>query len=153
MQKATPFLMFDGPLDEPLALYRSLFPDMEVRTPGGRLEEESVQSAEWTMGGQTFMGFNGGPHFRFSEAFSIYVDCADQADVDRYWNRILEAGGTPTQCGWIRDPYGLSWQIVPRRFRELAADPDPRRAQAVIDAMLKMVKLDVADLERAWAEA
>jgi predicted 3-demethylubiquinone-9 3-methyltransferase (glyoxalase superfamily) len=99
------------------------------------------------------MGYNGGPHFAFSEGFSLYVDCKDQDEVDRYWDRLVKAGARPTQCGWITDQFGLSWQIVPRRFVELISGKDPRKVKAVIGAMLKMVKLDVAALERAYEEA
>lgn len=105
------------------------------------------------MGGQVFMGYNGGPYFSFSEGVSFYVDCADQAEVDDYWNKFVKAGASPTQCGWIKDPFGLSWQIVPRRFTELIGDRDANKVKAVMDAMMKMVKLDVAELERAYNEA
>jgi predicted 3-demethylubiquinone-9 3-methyltransferase (glyoxalase superfamily) len=99
------------------------------------------------------MGFNGGPHFKFSDGFSLYVDCEDQAEVDEYWDKLVAAGATPTQCGWINDPFGIAWQIVPRRFMQLVGDKDPNKVQAVMDAMLKMVKLDVAALEEAYQDA
>ena len=88
-----------------------------------------------------------------SEGVSLYVDCADQDEVDEYWDKLVKAGAKPMQCGWIKDPFGLSWQIVPRRFTELIRDSNPRRVKAVIDAMMKMVKLEVAELERAYEEA
>ena len=112
-----------------------------------------MTSAEFVVGGQCFMGFNGGPHFSFSEGVSMFVDCEGQREVDEYWNAFVAAGGEPTQCGWIKDPFGLSWQIVPRRFMELLADSNSAKVQAVIAAMMTMVKLDVADLERAYDEA
>ena len=99
------------------------------------------------------MAFNGGPYFSFSEAISLFVDCEDQVEVDLYWDKIVAAGGKPTQCGWIKDPFGVSWQIVPRRFMELIGDKDARKVQAVMAAMMKMVKLDVAALEKAYADA
>jgi predicted 3-demethylubiquinone-9 3-methyltransferase (glyoxalase superfamily) len=99
------------------------------------------------------MGYNGGSYFSFSEGVSLYVDCADQDEVDDYWDRLVKAGATPTQCGWIKDPFGLSWQIVPRRFTELIGDRDPAKVKAVMKAMMTMVKLDVAELERAYNEA
>ena len=105
------------------------------------------------MGGQRFLGFNGGPYFHFSEGFSLFVDCEDQAEVDRYWDALVQAGAEPSRCGWITDPFGLSWQIVPRRFVELVRDGDPKKVQAVVAAMMTMSKLDVAGLERAYAEA
>jgi predicted 3-demethylubiquinone-9 3-methyltransferase (glyoxalase superfamily) len=112
-----------------------------------------VMSAEFVVGGQVIKGFNGGPQFKFSEAFSLFVDCEDQTEVDRYWNALLEAGAKPTRCGWIDDPWGVSWQIIPKRLTELMADRNPNKAKAVVDAMMKMVKLDVAELERAYESA
>lgn len=99
------------------------------------------------------MGYNGGPHFTFSQGFSLFVDCEDQAEVDRYWDALVKAGAKPIQCGWIEDPFGLTWQIVPRRFMQLIRDRDPEKVQAVMKAMMTMVKLDVATLERAHREA
>lgn len=153
MPKVTPFLMFDGRLEEAIAFYTATFPGSEVIELGCAGGDGPLRSAEFVVGDQRFMGFDGGPHFAFSEGFSLYVDCEDQAEVDRYWDAIIAAGGTPTMCGWIKDPFGLSWQIVPRRFAELVADEDPRKVKAVVDAMMKMVKLDVAALERAYEEA
>lgn len=153
MSKVTPFLMFNDQLDAALEFYTATFPDSEVLQVSRAGGDGPVQSAEFVVGGQPFKAFNGGAHFSFSEGVSLYVDCADQAEVDRYWDAILAAGGTAVQCGWIRDPFGLSWQIVPRRFVELIGDPDPAKAEAVRDAMLKMVKLDVAGLEEAHAAA
>jgi predicted 3-demethylubiquinone-9 3-methyltransferase (glyoxalase superfamily) len=151
MSKVTPFLMFDGQLEQAIEVYRTILPGFELKQSARAGKEGPLQSAEFVLGGQTFKAFNGGPHFSFSEGFSVYVDCVDQAEVDEYWEKIVAAGGTPTACGWIKDPFGLSWQIVPRRFVELIADPDPQRVQAVIAAMLKMEKLDVAGLEAAYA--
>ena len=99
------------------------------------------------------MGYNGGPHFTFSEGFSLYVDCEDQDEVDEYWDKLVRAGAKPTQCGWITDPFGISWQIVPRRFMELISDKNPKKVRAVMEAMMKMVKLDVAALEEAYVKA
>ena len=153
MGQVTPFMMFSERLDEAIALYSRIFPDAEVRSMGRKGPDGPVLSAEFVIGGQVIRAFEGGPYFQFSEGFSLYVDCADQAEVDRFWEAFMEAGSTPSQCGWLTDPFGVSWQIVPRRFAELIGDPDPGKVQAVTDAMLKMVKLDVAELERAWAEA
>lgn len=153
MSKVTPFLMFSTQLDDALKFYESLFPDLELQQVARAGENGPVQSAEFVMGGQAFKAFNGGPHFAFSEGVSLFVDCADQGEVDRFWNTFLEAGGTPTQCGWINDPFGLSWQIVPRRFVELIGDPDPKKVKAVTEAMMTMQKLDVAELERAYDQA
>ena len=153
MTKVTPFLMFDGRLEAAMAFYTATFPDSQVKSIARTGKDGPIASAEFVVGGQVFMGYNGGPYFSFSEGFSLYVDCVDQAEVDEYWGKLLEAGATPTACGWIKDPYGLSWQIVPRRFMELIRDEDPKRVKAVMDAMMEMVKLDVAALERAYDEA
>ncbi len=153
MGKVTPFLMFNDQLDAAIELYTTTFPDSEVLHVARAGKDGPVSSAEFVVGGQRFMGYNGGSYFGFSEGVSLSVDCADQEEVDRYWDRLVGAGATPTQCGWIKDPFGLSWQIVPRRFTELIADADPRKVKAVMDAMLNMVKLDVAELERAYDEA
>jgi len=153
VSKVTPFLMFNDQLEAAIALYTATFPDSEVRSMARAGHGGPVTSAEFVIGGQRFMGFNGGPHFTFSGGFSLFVDCVDQAEVDTYWDRLVQAGATPVQCGWIRDRFGLSWQIVPRRFVELIADPDPARVQAVMEAMMTMTKLDVAALEAAYRGA
>ena len=153
MSKVTPFLMFNDQLEAALAFYTATFPESEVLHAARAGKDGPRQSAEFVVGGQRFKGFNGGSYFTFSEGVSLFVDCADQQEVDRYWDAIVAAGGTPTQCGWIKDPFGLSWQIVPRRFVELIGDSDPRKVKAVTEAMLQMVKLDVAGLEKAYAQA
>ena len=153
MTKVTPFLMFNDQLEAAMAFYTATFPDSEIRNIARTGKDGPVTSAEFVVGGQRFMGYNGGAYFTFSEGVSLFVDCEDQAEVDRYWDRLVAAGATPTACGWIKDPFGLSWQIVPRRFMELIRDKDARKVQAVMDAMLKMVKLDVAALERAYHDA
>jgi predicted 3-demethylubiquinone-9 3-methyltransferase (glyoxalase superfamily) len=145
--------MFNDQLGAAVKLYTSIFPDSSIVSLAKHGEDGPVISAEFIVGGQRFMAFNGGPHFKFSDAFSIFISCADQSEVDRYWDALTKAGATPVQCGWITDPFGLSWQIIPKRFMELIADPNPRKSQAVMQAMMKMVKFDVAALERAHAEA
>lgn len=153
MSKVTPFLMFNDQLEAAIEFYTATFPDSEVRNIARNGDDGPVRSAEFIVGGQRFLGYNGGPYFSFSEGLSMYVDCEDQAEVDRYWDALVEAGATPTQCGWIKDPFGLSWQIVPRRFNELIADEDPLKVKAVMAAMMKMIKLDVAELEWAYESA
>lgn len=135
MGRVTPFLMFNDQLEAAIAFYTATFPDSEVRVLAQTGAEGPVRAAV------------------VAEGVSLSVDCADQAEVDALWAKFLQAGATPSQCGWIKDPFGLSWQIVPRRFTELIQDPDPKKVKAVMDAMLKMVKLDVAELERAHREA
>ncbi|MBK7895002.1 MAG: VOC family protein [Anaerolineaceae bacterium] len=153
MSKVTPFLMFNDQLEAAIEFYTATFPDSEIKNVARNGSDGPVMSAEFVVGGQKFMGYNGGSYFTFTEGFSLYVDCADQAEVDEYWEKLVAAGATPTQCGWITDPFGLSWQIVPRRFMELIADDNPAKVQAVMAAMLDMIKLDVPALEKAYEEA
>ncbi|MEN9559806.1 MAG: hypothetical protein RLZZ502_1017 [Pseudomonadota bacterium] len=153
MNKVTPFLMFNDQLEAAIEFYTTTFPGSEVRALARSGTDGPVSSAEFVVGGQVFMGYNGGPHFGFSEGVSLYVDCVDQAEVDEYWDKLLRAGAKPTACGWIKDPFGLSWQIVPRRFTELIADADSKKVKAVLAAMMSMVKLEVAALEQAYNEA
>jgi len=153
MTKVTPFLMFNDQLEAAIAFYTATFPDSEVRQLSRQGPDGAITAAQFVVGGQAFMGYNGGPYFTFSQGFSLFVDCEDQAEVDRYWDRLIAAGATPSQCGWITDPFGVTWQIVPRRFMELIADRNPAKVQAVMAAMMEMVKLDVAALEKAYEEA
>lgn len=153
MNKVTPFLMFNDQLEAAIAFYTATFPNSEIRKVARTGKDGPISSAEFVVGGQIFMGFNGGAYFSFSEGVSFYVDCADQDEVDDYWGKLINAGAKPTACGWIKDPFGLSWQIVPRRFTELIQDNDPGKVKAVMEAMMTMVKLDVAALERAYNEA
>ncbi len=150
MSKVTPFLMFNDQLDAAIELYTSVFPDSKVKSVARMGKDGPISSAEFVVGGQAFMGYNGGPHFSFSEGFSLFVECKDQKEVDEYWHKLVKAGATELQCGWIRDPFGVSWQIVPKRFIELIRNSNPRKVKAVMDAMMKMVKLDVAALEKAF---
>ena len=150
MGKVTPFLMFNDQLEAAIAFYTSTFPDSKVTNVARAGADGPINSAEFVVGGQSFMGFNGGPYFTFSEGFSLFVECLDQREVDEYWDKFLKAGAMESQCGWITDPFGLSWQIVPKRFIELIRDRNPRKVKAVMDAMMTMVKLDVAALERAY---
>jgi predicted 3-demethylubiquinone-9 3-methyltransferase (glyoxalase superfamily) len=149
MKKITPFLWFDTQAEEAMNFYVSLFKNSKVnnisRGPDGRAFIVSFE-----LDGQEFMGLNAGPQFKFNEAVSMYVDCADQAEVDYLWNALTADGGEESQCGWLKDKYGLSWQIVPRQLTELMSDPDPEKSQRVMDAMLKMQKIIVADLQKAY---
>jgi predicted 3-demethylubiquinone-9 3-methyltransferase (glyoxalase superfamily) len=153
MTKVTPFLMFNDQLEAAMEFYTATFPDSEIRNVARTGNDGPVTSAEFVVGGQVFMGYNGGSYFSFSEGFSLFVDCEDQAEVDEYWDKLVKAGATPTACGWIKDPFGLSMQIVPRRFMELIGDTNPVKVKAVMDAMMTMEKLDVAALEKAFNEA
>jgi predicted 3-demethylubiquinone-9 3-methyltransferase (glyoxalase superfamily) len=153
MNKVTPFLMFNDQLEAAMAFYTATFPDSENKNVARTGKDGPVTSAEFVVGGQRFMGYNGGPDFTFSQGFSLFVDCEDQREVDQYWDKLVAAGATPSQCGWITDQFGVTWQIVPRRFMELIGDKNPKKVQAVMAAMMTMVKLDVAALEKAYATA
>ena len=153
MTKVTPFLMFNDQLEAAIEFYTATFPDSEIKNVARSGKDGPINSAEFVVGGQHFMGYNGGSHFSFSDGVSLYVDCENQAEVDRYWDKLVKAGATPVACGWIKDPFGLSWQIVPRRFIELIRDKDAAKVKAVMAAMMTMVKLDVAALERAYEDA
>jgi predicted 3-demethylubiquinone-9 3-methyltransferase (glyoxalase superfamily) len=155
MAKITPVLWFDGKAEEAARFYVTLLPNSHVDnvgkspadTPSG--PEGTVLTVDFTLAGQRFQGLNGGPDFKFTEAISFSIDCEDQAEVDRLWSALTTNGGEESVCGWLKDRFGLSWQIIPRRLPELLADPDPQRARRAMEAMLKMVKIDVAELERA----
>lgn len=153
MTKVTPFLMFNDQLEAAMAFYTATFPDSEIKNAARTGKDGPVTSAEFVVGGPSFMGYNGGSYFKFSEGISLFVDCEDQEEVDEYWNKLISAGATPSQCGWITDQFGVTWQIVPRRFMELIKDKNQQKVQAVMAAMMTMVKLDVAALERAYDDA
>ena len=153
MSKVTPFLMFNDQLEAAIEFYTATFPDSEIRSVARTGKDGPITSAEFVVGGQSFMGYNGGPYFTLSQGFSLFVDCESQEEVDEYWDKLVSAGATPSQCGWITDQFGVTWQIVPRRFMDLINDDNPQKVQAVMEAMLKMVKLDVASLEKVYNDA
>ncbi len=150
MHKITPCLWFDDQLEEAIAFYADIFDDARL-IEMQRDDQGRAFTAIFELAGQRLMGLNGGPYFHFTEAISFFVDCKDQSEVDHYWARLLEGGGAPSQCGWLKDRYGLSWQIAPEALIRYLRDPDRERAERVRQAMLKMVKIDVAALDRAWA--
>jgi predicted 3-demethylubiquinone-9 3-methyltransferase (glyoxalase superfamily) len=137
MSKVTPFLMFNDQLEAALAFYTTTFPGSEIKNVARTGKDGPITSAEFIIGGQSFMGYNGGPYFNFSEGFSLFVDCEDQEEIDEYWNKLVSAGASPLQCGWITDQFGVTWQIVPRRFIELINDKNPKKVQGVMGAMMK----------------
>ncbi|MHB0972504.1 MAG: VOC family protein [Thermoanaerobaculia bacterium] len=156
MQKITPCLWFDGQAEEAAKFYTSIFPNSKIGKiarygESGPGPKGSVMTVSFEIDGQEFLGLNGGPMFKFTPATSFIVNCTSQKEVDDYWAKLLEGGGLENQCGWLQDRFGLSWQIVPTRLQELISTPDPMKSQRVMAAMLKMVKLDVAELERAAA--
>lgn len=156
MSKITPCLWFAGDALEAAEFYTSLLPDSRidrvqksvVDNPGGKAG--SVLVVEFTLAGQSFMGLNGGERMEHSYAVSFSIDCADQAEVDRLWDALAAGGGAPVQCGWIKDRWGMSWQIVPSVLPKMLADPDTAKAGRAMQAMLGMVKLDIAALQAAF---
>ncbi len=146
MPKITPFLWFDNNAEEAADFYTSIFKSAKVLNVN-RMQGK-VLTVTFEIEGQRFMALNGGPLFHFAEAFSIFVSCETQEEVDNYWNRLLE-GGTPSRCGWLKDKFGLSWQIIPTALMQLMGDPDPKKSNAVFQAMMKMDKIVIADLKKA----
>jgi predicted 3-demethylubiquinone-9 3-methyltransferase (glyoxalase superfamily) len=152
MPEISTCLWFDDNLMEAVEFYTKIFPNSEVRGVS-HYDDGRVLAAEWTPDGRSFRGINGGPvHAGFRETISLSVSCADQSEVDYYWDTLV-AGGRPDSCAWLRDKFGLSWQIVPVRLYELLSDPDEARAQAATAAMMEMQKIVIADLEAAAARA
>ncbi|HEX2387858.1 MAG TPA: VOC family protein [Solirubrobacterales bacterium] len=151
-QKITPNLWFDGNAEEAASFYVDVFDDGRITNvshyPEGTSSAGKVVTVEWELNGQAFIGINGGPQFKFDEAVSFMITCKDQAEVDYYWERLTD-GGAESQCGWLRDRFGLSWQVVPEGIEELFSDPDPTKAERAWQAMMKMRKLDVAELRNA----
>jgi predicted 3-demethylubiquinone-9 3-methyltransferase (glyoxalase superfamily) len=153
MQKITPFLWFDNNAEEAMKFYTSIFKNSKIggiRRCGdaGPGAKGTVMSATFQIEGQKFMVLNGGPHFKFTPAISFFVNCETQAEVDELWEKLL-AGGETMQCGWLKDKFGISWQIIPKALGEMLGDKDPQKSQRVMKAMMKMIKIDVAELRRA----
>lgn len=159
-QKIAPFLWFDGNAEEAVIFYTSIFKDGKIvsieRYPDDFEQFEhmrgKVLTAVFELNGQEFMAIDGGPQYKFTEAISLYVDCESQEEVDAYWNKLAE-GGDILMCGWLKDRYGLTWQIIPKVLPEMLQDKDHARAKRVMDAMLQMKKIDVAALQRAYDAA
>ena len=156
MQKLTPFLWFDTEGEDAARFYTSVFPNsriLDIKRYGeaGPRDAGTVMTVDFELEGQRFVALNGGPDFTFNEAISFEVGCEDQDEVDSYWDALTEGGGQPGPCGWLKDRFGVSWQIVPKRLIELLGDEDREKAQRVMGAMLRMGKIDVAELERAAA--
>ena len=156
MQKPTPNLWFDGNAEEAMNFYLSTFPNSKVLSisrygDAGPGPSNSVLTVAFEINGREFIGINGGPHFRFTPAVSFSVLCETQDEIDYLWDRLLD-GGAPSQCGWLTDKFGLSWQIVPAILPKYLGDEDRRKANLVMEAMLKMVKLDIAALKSAYEQ-
>jgi len=156
MQKISPFLWFDDQAEEAVNFYTSIFKNSKILNvtrygevgPGPK---DSVMTVAFQLEGQEFMALNGGPHFKFTEAISFVVKCKTQEEVDDLWEKLSEGGGEKIQCGWLKDKYGVSWQIVPTILGEMISDPNRAKSQRVMEAMLKMKKIEIEGLKRAYA--
>jgi predicted 3-demethylubiquinone-9 3-methyltransferase (glyoxalase superfamily) len=155
MPKQIPCLWFDGQAEQAAQHYTSIFPNSAIGdiTHYGPnmpppMKEGDVMTVGFTLDGQEYVGLNGGPQFQFNESISFQIMCKDQEEVDRYWNRLTE-GGEESACGWLKDKFGVSWQVVPTELMSLLSDPDPQRAQRATQAMLKMGRIDLAEIKRA----
>jgi len=156
MPKPYPCLWFNGEAEEAAEFYTSVFPDSRIDkvsraaadTPSGK--KGDVITVDFSLSGQRYVGLNGGPEFTFDEAISFVIDCEDQAELDRYWDALVEGGGTHGPCGWLKDRFGVSWQVVPARLYELLKSSDGDAAERAMQAMLRMSKLDVDELEAAY---
>lgn len=154
MPDIVPCLWFDTEAEEAARFYVSVFPNSKVTSvdrygEAGPRPAGTVLTASFTLDGKPFLALNGGPEFTFDEAVSMQVFCADQPEVDHYWSALTAHGGQESQCGWLKDRFGFSWQIIPTRLTELLQDPDPGRSQRAMQAMLRMRKIVIADLEAA----
>jgi predicted 3-demethylubiquinone-9 3-methyltransferase (glyoxalase superfamily) len=154
MPKITPMLWFDNNAEEAANFYVSIFPNSKITKvvrygDAGPGPKGSVMTCAFELDGQPYTALNGGPHFKFNEAISFVVHCKNQKEVDEYWNKLTAAGGQESQCGWLKDKFGLSWQITPDILPELIADKDPAKARRVMEAMLQMKKIDIETLKHA----
>jgi len=161
-QKITPYLWFDNQAEEAASLYVDVFKG-RPGTPAGESkvvdvtrygeagpgEPGTAMVVTFELEGQSFIALNGGPHHQFTEAFSLFVSCGSQEEIDHFWNALTADGGEESQCGWLKDRFGFSWQIIPDRLMELISDPDPGRSQRAMGAMLQMKKIEIAEIERA----
>jgi predicted 3-demethylubiquinone-9 3-methyltransferase (glyoxalase superfamily) len=156
MSKIAPCLWFDGVAEEAARFYTSIFPDSRVdrvdraASDNPSVRKDEVLTVEFTLDGRPFIGLNGGPDFKFNEAISFSIDCDGQEEVDRYWEALLKDGGEPSVCGWLKDRYGVSWQVIPRQLPEMLNSTDRPGAERAMKAMLEMTKIDVQQLREAF---
>ena len=148
MQKITTFLTYNDQAEEAANFYVSLFKNSKIENV--MRAGDAVMGVSFLLDGQHFNALNGGPSFNFAEGISLYVDCQNQAEVDELWGKLTSGGGEESRCGWLKDKFGVSWQIIPKQLGELMGDKDPEKAQRVVQAMLKMNKIIVADLQKAY---
>ncbi|MDQ3005326.1 MAG: VOC family protein [Chloroflexota bacterium] len=150
MKKITPFLWFDTQAEEAMNYYVTIFKNSKVLEVQRQGPDGPVFSVSFELDGQEFIGLNAGPRFKFNESISFFVNCENQKEVDEYWNKLIADGGEESMCGWCKDKFGLWWQIIPKQLGELMGDPDPEKSQRAMQAMLKMQKIIVADLQKAY---
>ncbi|SRR6266700_4893488 len=155
MPKITPFLWFDSQAEEAANFYVSLFPNSKILKvsrygDSGPGPKGSVMVVDFELDGQRVLALNGGSNYQLSEAFSFMVDCKSQEEVDRYWDTLISGGGSPSMCGWLKDRFGLSWQITPSILIQMIGDPDPKKAARVMEAMMKMKKIEIPLLKKAY---
>jgi predicted 3-demethylubiquinone-9 3-methyltransferase (glyoxalase superfamily) len=156
VSKITPCLWFDGKALDAAEFYTSILPDSRIEkihraaADNPSTSEGEVLTVDFNVAGQPFIGLNGGPDFKFNEAISFSIDCADQGEVDRLWDALIEGGGEHSVCGWLKDRYGVSWQVIPRQLPEMLDGPDRAGAARVMQAMLEMTKIDIAKLREAY---
>jgi len=158
MQKITPFLWFDDNAEEAVNLYTSIFKNSKINSVSrygdvGPGQPGKVMTISFELNGLSLIALNGGPIYKFTEALSLEVDCASQEEVDELWDKLIADGGEPSQCGWLKDKFGLSWQIVPTAMMDYIQGPDPAGSQRAMAAMLKMSKLDLATMRQAYEQA
>ena len=158
MQKITPFLWFDHQAEEAAKFYVSMFKNSKILNiarygEGTPMPKGTVMTVDFVLEGERFTALNGGPMFKFTEAISFLVNCESQDEVDMLWKKLTSNGGVEGQCGWLKDKYGLSWQIIPTALSQMLSDPDPEKAQRVMSAMLKMKKINVETLRQAYNQS
>lgn len=157
-ERIAPTLWFDGNAEEAVRFYTSVFKNSKVRsvttyTAAGPLPEGTTMMVDFELDGREFLAINAGPEFKFNEALSLTVNCDNQKEVDEYWDKLLAGGGKEIECGWLKDRYGLFWQVIPTALNKLLQDKDPKKRARVMEAMLQMKKIDIAQLQRAHDEA
>ena len=154
-QKITTFLWFDNNAEEAMNFYVSIFKNSKILSltrygDAGPGPKGTVMTGSFELEGQKFVALNGGPHFKFTEAISLVVSCENQEEVDYFWNKLTAGGGSPSQCGWLKDKFGLSWQITPNVLIEMLSDKDPAKSKRVMEAMMQMAKIDIGKLKQAY---
>jgi predicted 3-demethylubiquinone-9 3-methyltransferase (glyoxalase superfamily) len=155
LQRISPCLWFEGNAEDAVKFYLSVFTSGRIVETlrygeGGHLPKGTVLTITFELNGQPFIALNGGPHHTFNDAISLHIDCDDQTELDTLWERLTADGGKPVQCGWCKDKFGVSWQVIPIQLKEMLQSGDPERAQRVMQTMLKMIKLDIAELQKAY---